>query len=244
MLSRTASRLAGTVARRLRQTTTATTRTRHGFSSSSSKLLRNNNNNTKGSSIKSNMLSSKHLFANKKSDSSSIINMNSSSNSMRFTKQLRAMSSSSSGGEEKNAEFNAMKKKYLGEAAKCSAAVLAKLQRGTPQQYWHWSAQSLAVLAPVALVLSPSMLNIPVDLALGVVIPAHTYMGLVMVAEDYAPQPLLKLSKLFIAVLAAVMFGGMLKMNICGAGVTESVKALWRKPKQQQQQQTLQSSEN
>jgi hypothetical protein len=36
---------------------------------------------------------------------------------------------------------------------------------------------------------------------------------------------------LVLAVLAVLTGIGLLKVNLCGAGITESVKSLWRRPK-------------
>ena len=70
----------------------------------------------------------------------------------------------------------------------------------------------------------------PVDLALGLLLPWHTHVGMVNVLEDYVPRPYRALAKgcmLLVTVLATL---GLLKINLCGAGITESVKSLWREP--------------
>lgn len=93
------------------------------------------------------------------------------------------------------------------------------------------SNKGLAVLFPVGLILSPSFLCWPVDIAIGVVIPYHMHAGVTGVIEDYVPrnqQPLAKGGLLVISLITAL---GLLKINLCGQGITESIKALWREPK-------------
>ena len=110
---------------------------------------------------------------------------------------------------------------------------ITKVQNATTHQLYEWSSYGLAGLAPVAMILSPSILNFPVDFALGLIIPVHMHIGLVGVAEDYVPRGSQGVAKLILAVLSALTAIGLLKVNLCGAGITESVKCLWREPKEQ-----------
>lgn len=109
---------------------------------------------------------------------------------------------------------------------------VAKLQNASTQQLYHWSSYGLAGLTPIALVLSPSFINFPVDFALGLIIPVHMHIGLVGIAEDYVPRSQQGVARLVLAVLSVLTAVGLLKVNLCGAGITESVKCLWREPKQ------------
>jgi succinate dehydrogenase (ubiquinone) membrane anchor subunit len=102
------------------------------------------------------------------------------------------------------------------------------------EQLFHWSSYSLAALAPVALILSPSFLNFPVDFALGLIIPVHMHIGLVGVVEDYVPRKQQHLVRFLLAIASVLSAIGLLKINLCGAGITESVKCVWREPKQQE----------
>ena len=43
-------------------------------------------------------------------------------------------------------------------------------------------------LTPVAFALSPSVLNMPVDVALGLAIPLHAHIGMGYVITDYVPK--------------------------------------------------------
>jgi len=87
---------------------------------------------------------------------------------------------------------------------------------------------ALAALVPVALVLSPSRLNIPVDLALAAIIPFHTYYGMSQVITDYMPRSTQTLWLAILAVIALLMLIGFLNLSLRGPGLTESVKSLWR----------------
>eukprot|EP00471_Norrisiella_sphaerica_P000668 CAMPEP_0184484482 /NCGR_PEP_ID=MMETSP0113_2-20130426/6198_1 /TAXON_ID=91329 /ORGANISM="Norrisiella sphaerica, Strain BC52" /LENGTH=130 /DNA_ID=CAMNT_0026865489 /DNA_START=160 /DNA_END=552 /DNA_ORIENTATION=+ len=98
----------------------------------------------------------------------------------------------------------------------------------------HKGNLALGVLVPVAFALSPSMLCLPVDLALGVVIPVHSHISLNLVAEDYVPPGTQRsAARLVIAFMTLVTGFGLMKVNLCGPGVTESIKSLWRKPKKE-----------
>jgi succinate dehydrogenase (ubiquinone) membrane anchor subunit len=99
------------------------------------------------------------------------------------------------------------------------------------QELYHYTHYSLAALTPVALILSPSFLNIPVDLALGVALPLHFSMGLIQITEDYVPRPQQHLVKIIVYIVCSLSFIGLLKINLCGAGITESFKAIYRGPK-------------
>jgi len=108
----------------------------------------------------------------------------------------------------------------------CATAVT----QGNRQQILHYTNLCLLASLPVALILSPSILNWPVDLALGVLVPVHSHIGLRSVLIDYVPDPYRKQSLLALLVLSVLLGLGFLKLNLFGAGVTESVKALWRTP--------------
>ena len=95
----------------------------------------------------------------------------------------------------------------------------------------HKANIALAVTTPIAFVLSPSMLNYPIDIALGFIIPIHSGISMTMVAQDYVPRGTARsAAKVLIALLTFVTGYGLMKVNMCGPGITESVKSLWRKP--------------
>lgn len=106
-------------------------------------------------------------------------------------------------------------------------------------KYYHHSGKALAVLAPVALVLSPSVINLPVDLALNVVVPYHSYISTINVIEDYVPKAAQPSWKTVALIGAGIMAAGFLKLNVGGAGITETVKSLWREPKEEEEEEEV-----
>jgi succinate dehydrogenase (ubiquinone) membrane anchor subunit len=110
---------------------------------------------------------------------------------------------------------------------------IEKLRTASSDQLYHWSHIGLAGLTPVALILSPSILNWPVDLGLGIVVPLHMHLGMIQVIQDYVPRNLQELSILAMWVLTFLTGLGLLKINLCGPGITESFKSLWRRPREQ-----------
>ena len=52
-------------------------------------------------------------------------------------------------------------------------------------KFYHSSALVLAVLTPIAFLLSPSKLTLAVDLPLGVLFPLHSHIALNYVITDY-----------------------------------------------------------
>ena len=105
------------------------------------------------------------------------------------------------------------------------------LQKATPHELFGYTNKGMAILVPTAVILSPSVLNAPVDLTLGVIVPAHMYIGCVHIIQDYVPPHQQNLSITLLGILSLLTGLGMLKINLCGVGVTESVKSLWRTPK-------------
>lgn len=93
---------------------------------------------------------------------------------------------------------------------------------------FHKSAIFLAVAAPVAFVLSPSKLNIVVDLALAGAIPFHSYVGMCAVVDDYIPRGSADLFKSAAMIVAGLTAAGMVKSTLFDAGPTETLKTLWR----------------
>eukprot|EP00033_Pygsuia_biforma_P001704 GCRY01001908.1.p1 GENE.GCRY01001908.1~~GCRY01001908.1.p1 ORF type:complete len:218 (+),score=31.41 GCRY01001908.1:228-881(+) len=92
---------------------------------------------------------------------------------------------------------------------------------------FKYSSYSLGALAPVAIALSPHPLVLPFDLAMGVIIPFHTYIGTSHIAEDYVPRRFLSGAKVVLLTLSAMAGLGFLRMNLKGKGLTETMKSLW-----------------
>jgi len=103
------------------------------------------------------------------------------------------------------------------------------------EQIYHLTHVGMAGLIPAGLLLSPSFLAVPVDLALGAVLPVHMHIGLTNVILDYVPKQFQGSAVLALYVLTTLTVLGLLKINLCGAGISESVKSLWRSPKKSQQ---------
>ena len=96
---------------------------------------------------------------------------------------------------------------------------------------YHKVNYGLLGLTPLAFALSPSALNTPIDFTLGVMLPLHAHVGMNCIITDYAK----KISKGAEGPLRVVMLGvtgvtllGILKLNVSGPGLTETVKGLWR----------------
>ena len=107
---------------------------------------------------------------------------------------------------------------------------LDRLQGAGQIELFHMSHVALLVGIPAAVLLSPSILVVPFDIALGLLIPWHSHVGIVNVLEDYVPRPYRKMAIMAMWGVSIVTALGILKINLCGAGLTESVKALWRQP--------------
>ena len=94
---------------------------------------------------------------------------------------------------------------------------------------YHQGAIILAVLAPAAFMISPSPYNMPIDLTLGFIFPLHAHVGLNAVISDYVPKVLQTTARVGLLGVTGVTLLGLLKLNVMGPGLTESIKSLWRK---------------
>ncbi|RHY94617.1 hypothetical protein DYB37_006629 [Aphanomyces astaci] len=94
----------------------------------------------------------------------------------------------------------------------------------------HYTSYGLLALVPAAVVLSPSALNVPVDYLLAVLVPVHSHIGINNVVSDYVPKNFKTLARAGVLGASIVTFLGLITLNVTGAGVTETVKSLWREP--------------
>ena len=117
-----------------------------------------------------------------------------------------------------------------GSALSMGQSFFDRLQHASQIELFHMSHIALLVGIPAAVVLSPSVLVLPLDLALGLLLPWHAHVGLVNVSDDYVPRPYRALARGGLLVVSVLATLGLLKINLCGAGITESVKSLWREP--------------
>ncbi|CAM9213955.1 unnamed protein product [Hapterophycus canaliculatus] len=95
-----------------------------------------------------------------------------------------------------------------------------------------YHAVNMVVLAgvPAAIATSPSALTMPLDIVLGLAMPLHAHIGVNYVISDYVPKASRGVARgamLAASVMAAL---GLLKLNLTGAGLTETLKAIWKEP--------------
>lgn len=98
---------------------------------------------------------------------------------------------------------------------------------------YHHINNGLLALTPCALILSPSPWAMPVDLALGIMIPLHGHIAMNMVLTDYVPKAgmgpgFLKFTRVLMLGLTVVTAGGLTRLNTEGPGISGTVKKLWR----------------
>jgi len=90
----------------------------------------------------------------------------------------------------------------------------------------------LAIATPISFALAPSMINKPIDLALGVVLPLHSHVGLNYVISDYVPKAFRTAARGALMGATVITIAGLAKLNITGDGMTGAIKSLWApKPK-------------
>jgi succinate dehydrogenase (ubiquinone) membrane anchor subunit len=99
----------------------------------------------------------------------------------------------------------------------------------TLNRLYHTSGLALAVLTPAALVLSPSPMNMPIDLALGVIFPLHAHVGLNYIISDYVPKASRTIARSGLMGFTVITCAGLLRLNLSGSGLTHTIKSLWIK---------------
>lgn len=88
----------------------------------------------------------------------------------------------------------------------------------------------LAGLVPTGLILEQdSKLRLAADVGLATVLPLHSHVSLNYVLADYVPKHLQGAARWGVLGLTAVTFAGLMKLNVTGRGVTQTVKDLWVK---------------
>merc|ERR1711907_527455 len=87
-------------------------------------------------------------------------------------------------------------------------------------------------LTPIALVMPDNVGLTAINVFLGIAFPVHGHIGMHGVLTDYVP----KISKGMLGPARMALLGfttvtvlGLLKLNLAGDGMTQSVKALWKK---------------
>jgi succinate dehydrogenase (ubiquinone) membrane anchor subunit len=94
---------------------------------------------------------------------------------------------------------------------------------------YHKSGIVLLGLAPAAVLLSPTSLNAPLDYLLAIIVPFHSHVGLSAVVTDYVPKAYRTLARAGVLGASIITFAGLIKLNIKGPGITETVKSVWKK---------------
>jgi succinate dehydrogenase (ubiquinone) membrane anchor subunit len=89
----------------------------------------------------------------------------------------------------------------------------------------------LAVLTPAAFVAGGTPASLPVDVTLGVLYPLHAHIGMNYVISDYIPKATRGIARGGMLGFTIMTCAGLLKLNMEGPGLTETVKSFWRKPK-------------
>lgn len=97
------------------------------------------------------------------------------------------------------------------------------------QKLYGLSHMALAGLVPASLVTKEGFLNRTSDLALGVALPVHSHIAMNYVVSDYVPKTLQLPVRVGILGMSAVAFLGLLKLNTTGAGITGTLRQLWKK---------------
>ncbi len=136
--------------------------------------------------------------------------------------------------------FRAGRPAQSGSAAEMAKEFVTGADSSTGLSHlYHKLNWAICGLTPLALLLSPSIANLPVDLALGVGIPVHFQISGHMLVTDYSPLLLGALGKtaavqnglrLAVTVTTAITVIGLAKLNLQGPGLTETIKSVWRKP--------------
>jgi len=122
--------------------------------------------------------------------------------------------------------------KGAAEAASASDSIIASDTVASMLALHHKINYALIALTPVALVLSPSALSMPFDIALGIVLPIHSHISMNMVITDYAKKifgkgAILPARYAMLAVTGTTLLG-LAKLNLSGPGITATIKSFWR----------------
>ncbi|KNC81366.1 hypothetical protein SARC_06310 [Sphaeroforma arctica JP610] len=93
----------------------------------------------------------------------------------------------------------------------------------------HWKAERVVsvgslALIPAAAVVGPSL---PIDMAMAVVLPLHSYWGMEQVFTDYAKGIFAPLSTVLNVVVHVGTVGGLIMFNLNDVGITKAVQQLW-----------------
>lgn len=96
--------------------------------------------------------------------------------------------------------------------------------------YFHNTGYALIFIVPVSFAISPSIFNLPLDLALGFMFPLHSFIGCNYVISDYVPKALRGPMRMFVLGATVITLAGLLRLNITGGGITNAIKSMWADP--------------
>lgn len=95
---------------------------------------------------------------------------------------------------------------------------------------FEYSNYALAGLTPVAALSSKgSLVQKTADLGLGVAIPLHMHFTTNAVVSDYVPKAYRLPVRGLVLGCSIITYLGIMKMNMAGPGLTETIRLLWSK---------------
>ncbi len=98
---------------------------------------------------------------------------------------------------------------------------------------YHWDLERALSAVSVPLIAYPFMFGSDpmVDLALGVVLPLHCYLGVGCIIEDYLPKRrsgnVYKAAKVGLGLATVLTMYGCYQLNTTDVGITETMKRIW-----------------
>ena len=95
-------------------------------------------------------------------------------------------------------------------------------------KFYHVSSLAFVGLVPVAIVTGPSYFSSVLDVILGVAFPIHGHVALNYVISDYVPKASRAVARVGLTGFTVVTLAGLLRLNLSGPGLTETLKAMWK----------------
>jgi succinate dehydrogenase (ubiquinone) membrane anchor subunit len=71
---------------------------------------------------------------------------------------------------------------------------------------------------------------LPFDIVLGILFPIHSHIALNYIVADYIPKSGRTAARGLVLLVSIITAAGLLKLNLQGAGLTNTVRSLWTKP--------------
>lgn len=101
----------------------------------------------------------------------------------------------------------------------------------TAHKAHEFASYALAGATPLAIFSSKgSILQKTADFVFSLAIPVHSHICMNAVVTDYVPKAARGPVRAGVLGMSVVTYLGIMKMNLGGPGLTETVKGLWRKP--------------